>query len=237
MHEIVLPGQSSLRYLPTYKLSQDHIELFFSVLRQRFGNNNNPDSVQLEFALKRMLTVKLKPSLTGNCASQDRACTSQVSPLRPIPEASSKPNDELEVEECEVPEFPSLSSLSMYVSNVSVYIAGYVGRSLLKKLDCEPCATALFHLDPFYAKIRSDYVLVDEKDNGGLFVPSEDVGLVCKETERTIRELEAVSSNLKKVSSREIEKMTLGKLLRSNVFSDLRFTLTEDHTAESSHAC
>jgi hypothetical protein len=99
----------------------------------------------------------------------------------------------------------------------------------------KPCATALFHLDPFYAKIRSDYVLVDEKDNGGLFVPSEDLGLVCKETERTIRELEAVSSNLKKVSSREIEKMTLGKLLRSNVFSDLRFTLTEDHTAESSH--
>ncbi len=68
-----------------------------------------------------------------------------------------------------------------------------------------------------------------------MFVPSEDLGLVCKETERTIRELEAVSSNLKKVSSREIEKMTLGKLLRSNVFSDLRFTLTEDHTAESSY--
>ncbi|TGZ45601.1 THAP domain-containing protein 9 [Temnothorax longispinosus] len=41
-----------LEYLLTYKLSQDHVELFFSAIRSRGGHNNNPTAKQFESAFK-----------------------------------------------------------------------------------------------------------------------------------------------------------------------------------------
>lgn len=35
-------------YLLTYKLSQDHLELFFSAIRSKGGFNNNPTALQFE---------------------------------------------------------------------------------------------------------------------------------------------------------------------------------------------
>ena len=44
-NETVVNG--SLSYLLTYKLSQDHLEHFFGLIRARFGANNNPTQLQL----------------------------------------------------------------------------------------------------------------------------------------------------------------------------------------------
>lgn len=44
-----------LKYLLTYKLSQDHLKLFFGAIRSRGGFNNNPTSRQFEAAYKRLL--------------------------------------------------------------------------------------------------------------------------------------------------------------------------------------
>jgi len=43
------------KYMLTYKFSQDHLEIFFSKIRQRFGNNNNPNALELQTALKQIL--------------------------------------------------------------------------------------------------------------------------------------------------------------------------------------
>jgi len=39
----------------TYKLSQDHIETFFSAIRSRGGFNNNPTAWEFKAAFKRIL--------------------------------------------------------------------------------------------------------------------------------------------------------------------------------------
>ena len=66
--EDLIERKSSLKYLLTYKLSQDHIELFFEAIRASGGCNNNPTVQQITAAYKRML---LKSSITsggnGNC--------------------------------------------------------------------------------------------------------------------------------------------------------------------------
>lgn len=40
--------EDPLQYLLTYKCSQDHLEIFFSCIRSRWGWNNNPNTQQLE---------------------------------------------------------------------------------------------------------------------------------------------------------------------------------------------
>jgi len=41
--DLVEQPAAPCRYLLTYKLSQDHLELFFSAVRARGGYNNNPN--------------------------------------------------------------------------------------------------------------------------------------------------------------------------------------------------
>ena len=42
-------------YIPTYKLNQDHIEIFFGNIRKKGGLNNNPTAKPLPAGYKRIL--------------------------------------------------------------------------------------------------------------------------------------------------------------------------------------
>jgi hypothetical protein len=44
-----------LKYLLTYKTSQDHLELFFGAIRSRNGKNDNPTAIQFCSAYKSLL--------------------------------------------------------------------------------------------------------------------------------------------------------------------------------------
>lgn len=46
------------KYLITYRLSQDHLELFFGAIRSKSGYNNNPTARQFEAAYKRLIVKK-----------------------------------------------------------------------------------------------------------------------------------------------------------------------------------
>ena len=65
--EWVEPENSPLRYLLTYKLSQDHLELFFGAIRCCGGFNKNPTSRQFTAAYKRLLLRSSIQSGHGNC--------------------------------------------------------------------------------------------------------------------------------------------------------------------------
>jgi hypothetical protein len=56
-----------LKYLLTYKLSQDHLEVFFSAIRAKGGhnNNNNPSAIQFQSAYRQML-VRHEINASGN---------------------------------------------------------------------------------------------------------------------------------------------------------------------------
>ena len=72
--ELLTRDNNPLKYILTYKFSQDHLELLFSKIRLRGGHNNNPTVVQLKAALKSiLLRNSIKPARTGNCTNFDDA--------------------------------------------------------------------------------------------------------------------------------------------------------------------
>lgn len=60
-------------YLLSYKLSQDHIEMFFSLIRRMNGFNNNPTTIQYLSAIRKLLSNRLNVciSSSANCAPLD----------------------------------------------------------------------------------------------------------------------------------------------------------------------
>lgn len=59
MYNDLVKDQKIIDYLSTYKLSQDHLETFFSAIRSRGGFNNNPTAQQFSSAFKRLLYLYL----------------------------------------------------------------------------------------------------------------------------------------------------------------------------------
>lgn len=61
-----------VKYLPTYRLRHDYIELTFNFIRSRGRWNNNPTPNQFQAVFKKLLMKhEIKPTETGNIVSQD----------------------------------------------------------------------------------------------------------------------------------------------------------------------
>lgn len=61
-----------IKFLLSYKISQDHLEVYFSAIRSRGGFNNNPNTIQFWSAYKRLLVRhQINGSLYGNCSIID----------------------------------------------------------------------------------------------------------------------------------------------------------------------
>ena len=60
-----------LKYLLTYKMSQDHLELFFGAVRASGGWNNNPTTRQFIAAYKQLMMRHNIEGGRGNCTPQD----------------------------------------------------------------------------------------------------------------------------------------------------------------------
>lgn len=68
----------SLKYFLTYKISQDHLALYFCCLRSRGGWNDNPIVIQVLWAVRHLFyRNSIKPSINGNIVQ------SKISILRP----------------------------------------------------------------------------------------------------------------------------------------------------------
>ena len=72
-------GENPFKYVLTYKFSQDHIELLFSCIRAQGGWNNNPNCMQLKYALRKMLLRNtITASKNANCLSFSDSSTTII---------------------------------------------------------------------------------------------------------------------------------------------------------------
>jgi len=77
MAEDLFNSNFNYKYLLTYKCSHDHLEILFSRIRQRLGNNNNPNVVELKTSLKKMLLKNtISSSYAANCMAFDNTSES-----------------------------------------------------------------------------------------------------------------------------------------------------------------
>jgi len=121
-----------LSYFLTYKLSQDHIQTMFGMIRRQFGWNNNLTALQFMHAYPAILSkIEVTPSECRNVTSFD--------PVDDIvdpgidDESAIFTDDNACIVNTEVIR-KNLPALSTYVDNVCVYIAGFIVRRLLQKV-------------------------------------------------------------------------------------------------------
>lgn len=187
---------NSLKYIPTYKISQDHIELFFGCIRSRGAWNNNSSARQFKAAIKQLLVHSdIRDSDSGNCIPIEdisilhvtsSQSSEQIINSSRSPELSD--NEEIEWDKTEdllhdhgySPDIRILTEVSLCVMK---YIAGFVVRRLQKSLDCQECINALTIDDG----TSTNSVLTQVKSRGKLINPSSSVTTICEEAEGVIR--------------------------------------------------
>lgn len=141
-YKLLYKSQSPLQYVLTYKMSQDHVELFFSSIRARGGHNNNPNCLQFKNTVRQMLFTKDIAVVNGNCVAFDTTgdvleFRSEKRTLKDVEESADckKINTFLT--------HMDNINLCTYVEEILHYIGGYIVRSILKKITCEFCIDLL----------------------------------------------------------------------------------------------
>lgn len=128
-----------LKYFLAYKTSQDHLELQFCCIRSRTGWNNNPNSLQFKWALRKLLfSNNVTPSINANCVDFEEGVTT-------IFDFRSTNNLQIEENKYEDDELTEMIlnidrvSLSSIQKNILYYISGFIVRRFLSKSHCKYC--------------------------------------------------------------------------------------------------
>ena len=126
-----------LQYLCIYKLSQDHLEHFFGLIRARFGANTNPTAFQFKNTYRQILAGITGSIVYGsNVLLQDN-----TEMIALIPSAQAKMDyicENYDLEDFDI-EMISNSSQSDYLKYVIDYISGFVVKKISAKLSCDEC--------------------------------------------------------------------------------------------------
>ena len=164
----LLTQDQPLKYVLSYRFSQDHIELLFNSIRGALGWNTNPTPRQFGFIIRRLhARVGITPDSNGNCVNfSDDGLNDD-----------SKPSDVCE----DVDDF--LLPTSSYLINVIAYIGGFVVRKLLQHDNCPECRASLVASAYDSPKPTDELYFIRLRNNGGLVIPSPDVLKVLKTAE------------------------------------------------------
>lgn len=178
MYEMyVQPGL--LKYILSYKLSQDHLEILFSCLRSRGGFNNNPNASQFAAAYKRLLAHnEVKSSMGANCVPLDDTSILNVSSDKKKAWKENSlileqvPNDLIEVDD--IP----LIYIEENLNHTVEYLTGFIQRKLYGKIDCQRCIELIKECQDH----QSEFVTL--KSHGGLQQPKADLFSIAEITEK-----------------------------------------------------
>ena len=216
--ELLFRSDNPCKYLLTYKLSQDHSEMFFSCVRARGGFNNNPNALQLKYAFRKLLlhnaitssdkanVMMFEENLSGSVFSfKTNRRRSRLSEMRNIETLNGLTNaDTLKLDQESIENALKTTSITFVTENVLYYIAGYMLRSILKSIDCDLCVES-----SLVPKQMSDHQyftspygsLVQIKNSDGLIQSSYFVYKIITTAEK-IFHLTVVDNPLKITSSR-----------------------------------
>lgn len=213
LYDEICKTQQLLKYIPFYKISQDHVELFFGCIRHHGRHNNNPTTHQFKAAIKKILVhTELRNEQNGNCIPLEHISILHVSSVNKI----SKSEDIINMtsrlsrmvndttictnEDKKKDQFhiivdhnylTDIREISEFSQNVIEYIAGYVVKQLKEKLHCEECLNVLTDIDVN----NNNLISVKNIRQGTLIQPSKDVITICNKCERIIRHAVHISKN------------------------------------------
>ncbi len=210
---------SPLKYLLTYKLSQDHLELFFGAVRASCGSNNNPNVRQFIAAYKRLLMRHNIEGGLGNCLRQDQTALLNVDVV--CEQSGDYNTDSLDMsmarfydiptrkpicDDHDYADMPPINTLSDYKTAVVTYIAGFVVRMVKRKISCPRCTAALTADVTVNGGIGEQFLKL--KNRGGLVRASDCVIKVCQATEKCFSRMHAARGDQLPLTSRIVPIIT-----------------------------
>ena len=180
-----LENSHSLKFLLTNRLNQDCLDNFFSVMRNRGGHRDNPNSVEFRADYRAVAIDSLfVKSHNTNCIEDidsfllklGNFASSTPSPPVPLPDT----NTALPLVSQDLAAVSNMPpNVTPQEGNIIVYLAGYVGRKAVLKFKCKDCRALWKKHDE---SSHSDlYTFINNKQyddltvgggGGGLFYPS-----------------------------------------------------------------
>ena len=149
--ELLFRSDNPYKYLHTYKLSQDHLEMFISCVRAGGGFNNNPNALQIKYAFRKIFlhnaitssdkanVMMFEENLTGSLFSfKTNRRRSRLSEMTNIGTFNGVTDaDTLKLDQESIENALKTTSMTFVTENVRYYIAGYILRSIVKSIDCD----------------------------------------------------------------------------------------------------
>ena len=205
-NDLVLTGQ--LKFLLCYKLSQDHLELWFHSVRSGLGNNNNPSGREFIVIYKKLLVQHQVKGVTGNCIPLDdtvilqpKRRDKQIASIIDAQELSLWKQLDQNLEQAEEEEedfdFDYVATLpglnGQFKDCVINYICGFVIRMVMRGNKCPVCMESLHDRSDLDSPSHS---LIRSKTNGGLFFPSKSLVALCTIIEKRMKVVEETKAYL-----------------------------------------
>lgn len=231
-----LIGGNRLVFLPTYKLSQDHLEMFFSSIRMQGGFNDNPNVRQFKGCYKKLLAhLEVRCLTTGNCVPLEQIavlnCTSAqqiintTTPSYRHEEQEDEEDEninnslsfikEITKEDDKLAERLNIEEFNDYRKLIVGYLAGSICHYASKKIKCQKCIARLCTDDWYFF-----HKLINLKTRGGLSFPSKDLFDICCTCEMVIRRI--LKDNITIYNERQHQYM-LNKKLEKFIANDKVF--------------
>lgn len=181
--ERLLKVPEPFRYVLTFKMSQDHLEMFFSRVRRRGGWNNNPNCLQFKWSLRAILMKNsIMPSKNANVISVEEPVNTLFQSTTPAAVRHTNQHIQKFVK--------LLSEPSPYHDHVLHYMAGWATKHVILDCKCTQCCLALHRNSPSAPVSHDDSefsLLTTRKDRGGLMKPREDVFRIVQTTDKILR--------------------------------------------------
>lgn len=171
--------QNPMKYLLTFKCSQDNLEIFFSCIRARGRAQDNPCPLEFRYIMRKMLfRHSIQPSINANCIENGFE-TSHVFNFNKR-DSIFQPREEPDYQQVVENVFQNLDAIhtSPYQENILYYITGYIIKQILTRISCEHCNNALVALknlptDHSYSLIINKYnSFTTFVNRGKLYFPS-----------------------------------------------------------------
>lgn len=176
--------ENILKYVCTYKFSQDHLETFFSVIRCHGAYVHNPSCLQFYYIYRKLLVnKKVKAGENGNCKDDE----TEIICTETFEIENSNQMEILDDEQDFAENFDNNLKdvcISDYVDDVVKYLSGFVQRSIIKQLTCNCCKNFI------QSSSQEENKLITHKRYGDwahLVKPNEEVYRLCMLCEKIFR--------------------------------------------------
>lgn len=218
-------NSKTLKSLPVFSLSQDHLESFFGKIRSLNGCNDNPTVQQFSSAYKKLLTHSdIKLSELSNC--EDSLCQQITSDILTVsskkPKSPQEPNDEENILDIAftVNALGDNSHIVETLGHTSIaYVASKIEEKILKSdVNCQQCATVFDENQKV-----SDIAVFSSVLN-----PCKSTYLICKICDRVL-ETHKFDLFKKTLNFSTLYYHILKEIGDSNFYTDSDFSQHADH--------